>query len=101
METTYNIQHVHVKEDTFFYEIYFTLNEFTFSFVVYKPHQTSSAFQVQSVFHESGEHCPFCKKIRYQVKCDVLHEDVKSLFQQVISTNTLRLIWLFREYELI
>lgn len=96
----YNIQQVSQIEDEFSDEIHFTIDNFPFSIIVYKPRYSRSTNQLRSVFHETKERCPFCdEEFGYHENCSELHEDLDSLFQQLISTNSLRLPWLYREYE--
>lgn len=100
MKTMYEFHNVSQEEDSEECEIRFTLSDHRFSVTVRLPSSVSSLHQVNSVFHEFRGTCPICKGKGYQLKCTALFRDLNELFEQLISTNALRLYWLFVEYKL-
>ena len=80
-------------------EFLFTLSNFPFSILVDYPDDDSTVYRLRSVYHEIDKKCPFCKKNRVLQNCEVLHEHIEILFEQILSKNEVRLQWLFREYE--
>lgn len=99
MNTTYNIRHVSQIEKYDSYEIQFTIDDFPFSVVVYKPIRDFQKNHVSGVFHEDYGACPICTRLGFQSRCYILNSQLDVLFEQLISSNSLRLLWLYREYK--
>ena len=100
MKKMYPIENISQKEDDGSIDIYFTIADFSFVAGVSKPFEGSPKHRVGGVFHLQRGECPLCKQYEYSNKCSVLERRIESLFEKLISTNSLRLEWLYREYEM-
>jgi len=79
--------------------IYFTLLGNDYSLNVRKPHPDCPKHRALSIFHQSSTECPFCKKCAKHYYCSTLCDRLLDIFHYLISSNQLRLEWLYYEYE--
>lgn len=76
--------------------IYFDIQGF--SYFIYVHHEQNNLFSLDSICHNAGGYCPLCERRKNQF-CLVLERHRLQLFERLIQTNELRLLWLYRKYK--
>ena len=99
-ESIEQVRFSHVWQFTLFgepREIHFTIDQHMYSMSIFKE---TDRFQHGSIFHEVTDFCPFCKKDKPKWStCHELDNFRSVLFHRLIEFPSIRLHWLFLDYE--
>lgn len=79
--------------------IYFKIEDVLYGLNIAKPLDGSTVYTVHTVYHvRMDQFCPVCHSTTsLKSPCSLLVEDLKTVTEYLLSHNSIRLEWLFRD----
>ena len=101
--TTFHFENIEQIEYERITEIHFTLGRFRYGVGVFQGNSPDEKDSFVTVYHEDETQCPLCHKqstaSNPSKRCQFLFQDLPLLVEELLETPSLRLHWVFREYE--